>query len=221
MDFALKTALSLDLPARLDPGVERGLASRFGHCLAGIDEAGRGPWAGPVACAAVILDYDDLPQGLGDSKTLSAATRDRLYEEILGRAQVGVAFAAPATIDRLNIRAATLAAMSKAAAALDMAPAACLIDGRDVPPGLPCPGQSAIKGDGRLLCIAAASIVAKVARDRLMARMGRVWPAYGFAGHKGYGTAAHAAALAQNGPCPLHRRSFRPVAAASKRDGSR
>ena len=104
--------------------------------------------------------------------------------------------------------------MARAARALPVAPLACLIDGRDVPPGLPCPGQAAVKGDGRLMCVAAASIVAKVTRDRLMARMDQVFPDYGFAGHKGYGTARHAAALTEKGACPLHRRSFRPVAVA-------
>ena len=182
--------------------------------MAGIDEAGRGPWAGPVACAAVILDYANLPEGLADSKTLKQEARDRLFTAILASAHVAVTFSGPTTIDRINIRAATLAAMANAAYALDVRPAACLIDGRDVPPGLPCPGQAAIKGDARLLCVAAASIIAKVARDRLMIRMSTTWPAYGFAAHKGYGTAMHGDALARSGPCPLHRQSFRPVAAS-------
>jgi ribonuclease HII len=211
--FALHADMALVLPDTLDPKAERALATRFGGALAGIDEAGRGPWAGPVACAAVILDYDNLPAGLADSKALKPAERERLNDEILESAEVALAFAAPRSIDAKNIRAATLSAMAQAAIGLARSPAACLIDGRDVPPGLPCPGQSAIKGDARILCIAAASIVAKTARDRLMAKMGAHWPAYGFAGHKGYGTAAHAAALSDKGPCRLHRVSFRPIRA--------
>ncbi|WP_029060184.1 ribonuclease HII [Stappia stellulata] len=211
--FTLQASLSLTLPDALDPKAERALAAQFDGALAGIDEAGRGPWAGPVACAAVILDYDNLPDGLADSKVLKPESRERLHDEILETACVALAFASPGCIDRKNIRAATLGAMAQAADALAVSPRACLIDGRDVPPDLPCPGQSAIKGDGRILCIAAASIIAKTARDRLMAKMCRIWPDYGFSGHKGYGTAAHAAALSSSGPCPLHRTSFRPVRA--------
>lgn len=214
MVFALSSTLQLALPATLDPAAERELSRRFDGRLAGIDEAGRGPWAGPVAVAAVILDHAAVPDGLADSKTLSEARREQLYEEILATAVVAVALASPREIDARNIRAATLQAMARAARALPLAPLACLIDGRDVPPDLPAPGQAAVKGDGRLLCVAAASIVAKVTRDRLMTRMDSLFPGYGFAGHKGYGTAQHAAALARQGPCPLHRRSFRPVAVA-------
>lgn len=213
MVFSLQTTLHLDLPSRLSPRKEARLAADFEGRLAGIDEAGRGPWAGPVSVAAVILDHKALPRGLDDSKALAERDRERLYGEILASATVAVAFASPARIDELNIRAATLDAMARAARALETPPAACLVDGRDVPPGLPCPGQAVVKGDARMLCIAAASIVAKVARDRLMTRMDGIWPGYGFAAHKGYGTAAHALALARLGPCPLHRRSFRPVRA--------
>lgn len=214
MYLSLSTALELALPADLDPSAEHALSRQFEGRLAGIDEAGRGPWSGPVAVAAVILDHQAVPDGLADSKKLTEARREQLYEEILETSFVAVALASPREIDARNIRAATLRAMARAARALPVAPLACLIDGRDVPPGLPCPGQAAIKGDGRLLCVAAASIVAKVTRDRLMARMDQVFPDYGFAGHKGYGTARHAAALAEIGACPLHRRSFRPVAVA-------
>lgn len=214
MRLSLSTALELALPADLDPSAERKLSRRFEGRLAGIDEAGRGPWSGPVAVAAVILNHQAVPDGLADSKKLTEARREQLYEEILETSHVAVALASPREIDARNIRAATLRAMARAANALPLAPLACLIDGRDVPPDLPCPGQAAIKGDGRLLCIAAASIVAKVTRDRLMTRMDGVFPGYGFAGHKGYGTARHAAALAEIGACPLHRRSFRPVAVA-------
>ncbi|WP_306027118.1 ribonuclease HII [Stappia sp. MMSF_3263] len=213
MDFSLQTALHLDLPSRLSPRKEARLAAGFEGRLAGIDEAGRGPWAGPVSVAAVILDHKALPRGLDDSKALAERDRERLYDEILASATVAIAFASPKRIDALNIRAATLEAMTRAVRGFSTRPAACLIDGRDVPPGLPCPGQAVVKGDARILCIAAASIVAKVARDRLMRRMEAVHPGYGFAAHKGYGTAAHADALDRLGPCPLHRRSFRPVRA--------
>ncbi len=205
----------LEIPDAIDPGAEARIAARFDNRLAGIDEAGRGPWAGPVAVAAVILVPGDVPDGLADSKVLREAERERLFEEICARAHVALAYAAPETIDRRNIRAATLAAMARAARALPLPPTFCLIDGRDVPPGLPVPGAAVVKGDGRLMCVAAASIIAKVARDRLMKRMATHWPAYGFDGHKGYGTARHAAALAEAGVSPLHRMSFRPVAAAA------
>ena len=215
--MSLKGAMPLfdriDVPQAMDPEAEARIAASFNNRLAGIDEAGRGPWAGPVSVAAVILEAGDIPDGLADSKALSEAAREGLYEEILARAHVGLAFASPATIDTMNIRAATLAAMARATRALDLSPAFCLVDGRDVPPDLPAPGVAVVKGDARLQCIAAASIVAKVARDRLMKRMDHVWPEHGLARHKGYGTAAHAAALARSGVTPLHRRSFRPVAA--------
>jgi ribonuclease HII len=215
--MSLKGAMPLfdriDVPEVMDPAAEARIAASFNNRLAGIDEAGRGPWAGPVAVAAVILDADNIPAGLADSKALNEARREALYEQILACAHVGLAFASPRTIDALNIRAATLAAMAKATHALEVPPAFCLIDGRDVPPRLPAPGIAVVKGDARLQCIAAASIVAKVARDRLMKRMDLAWPEHGLARHKGYGTAAHAAALAASGVTPLHRRSFRPIAA--------
>lgn len=214
--MSLKGAMPLfdriDVPETMDPEAEARIAATFDNRLAGIDEAGRGPWAGPVAVAAVVLVPGDIPHGLADSKALSEATREGLYEEILAKAHVGLAFASPATIDTLNIRAATLGAMAQATRALEIAPSFCLVDGRDVPPGLPAPGIAVVKGDARLQCIAAASIVAKVARDRLMKRMDPVWPDHGLARHKGYGTAAHAAALATAGVTPLHRKSFRPIA---------
>ncbi len=207
------TLPALALPAAFDAAAEADLAARFDGRLAGIDEAGRGPWAGPVVTAAVILDYRRLPKGLNDSKQLAASERERLFQEICDTAEVAVAFASPATIDRLNIRGATLAAMARAAAGLGRAPRACLIDGRDVPPALGVPGQAAIEGDARLLAVAAASIVAKVTRDRLMVRLDDCVPGYGFARHKGYGTREHAAALTRLGPCAHHRRSFAPIRA--------
>jgi ribonuclease HII len=180
--------------------------------VAGIDEAGRGPWAGPVAAAAVILDPRRIPRGIADSKTLSEARREALYAEITATADVGIAMAEVARIDRDNILNATLWAMAKAVARLPLAPAFCLVDGNRLP-HLPMPARAVVAGDAISLSIAAASIVAKVARDRLMRRLDRSLPGYGFARHKGYGTAFHAEALKRLGPSPEHRRSFQPVRA--------
>lgn len=181
--------------------------------IAGVDEAGRGPLAGPVVTAAVILDPAAIPEGLADSKALTALRREKLFAAILGQAQVAVASASPVRIEALNIRGATLWAMSRAVAALPQRPDFVLIDGRDVPPGLPCPAEAVIDGDALSLSIAAASIVAKVVRDRMMHRLGEACPGYGFEKHMGYGTAAHLEALNRLGPSPHHRRGFAPVAA--------
>jgi ribonuclease HII len=163
-----------------------------------------------VGVAAVILDPDDLPDGLDDSKALSAKRREELNREILARAPaVAFAFAPAGEIDEHNIRRATLRAMARAVAALAIRPDFVLIDGRDIPPGLPCPAAAVIGGDSLSLSIAAASIVAKVARDALMARMDGFFPGYGFAAHVGYATLAHRGALQRLGPTPLHRCSFR------------
>lgn len=194
-----------------DPALDAGYRARAGGLLAGIDEAGRGPWAGPVVTAAVILDPEAIPAGLDDSKALTEAARERLFPAILAAADVAIVMAPVAEIDSVGIRRATLAAMTRAARALVHPPAFALIDGVDVPPGLPCPAEALVKGDARSLSIAAASIVAKVARDRLMIRLDAVYPGYGFARHKGYGTAAHSQALARLGVTPVHRTSFRPV----------
>jgi len=179
--------------------------------VAGIDEAGRGPLAGPVAAAAVILDPADLPRGLNDSKLLTRAARESLYEDILRRAlAVAVAFSSAAEIDRINIRQANFAAMRRALFALSAQPRHVLIDGNDLPPDLCCPGETIVKGDGAILSIAAASIVAKVTRDRLMARLCALHPVYGFSQHVGYATPGHLAAIAEHGPSPYHRLSFKP-----------
>jgi len=192
---------------------ERRLIAQGRRRVAGVDEVGRGPLAGPVGVGAVILDPDDLPAGLDDSKALSAARREALAEAIYASAiAVSLAFASVEEIDRYNIRGATLLAMRRAVAALSVNADYALIDGRDTPPGLLCPALPIVGGDGLSLSIAAASIVAKVARDALMARLDAVHPGYGFARHAGYGTREHAAALARLGPCPLHRRSFKPIA---------
>ncbi len=180
--------------------------------IAGIDEAGRGPLAGPVAVAAVILDPDNLPRGLDDSKVLSMDERERLYAQIMKKALcVSVALSSAREIDRINIRQATLTAMSRAAHGLSLKPMRVLVDGKDVPDGLPCEGEAIIKGDATSFSIAAASIIAKVTRDRLMNRLAIRFPAYGFDSHAGYGTKAHLAAIEAHGPCPYHRFSFSPL----------
>lgn len=179
--------------------------------VAGVDEAGRGPLAGPVTVAAVILDPANLPEGLADSKVLTAERREALYEAILATAEVAVVSAPPARIDQLNIRGATLWAMAAALSALPCRPCHALIDGRDVPGALCCGADAVIDGDALSLSIAAASIVAKVARDRLMCRLGSAYPDWGHESHKGYGTPQHRAALTRLGPSVHHRRSFAPV----------
>jgi ribonuclease HII len=180
-------------------------------CIAGVDEAGRGPLAGPVAAAAVILDPRSLPEGIGDSKTLSSSQRTAAFEAILRQARaVSFALLPPAEIDRLNIRGATLEAMRRAVAGLSLRPDLVIVDGRDIPPGLACPARAIIGGDGSEPAIGAASIVAKVMRDRLMLRLGNELPTYGFEIHKGYGTVRHRAAITESGGTLHHRRSFAP-----------
>lgn len=205
----------LAFPDSPDLRIERKHAQAFNGRLCGVDEAGRGPWAGPVVTAAVILDYDRVPEGLNDSKKLSEARREALFEAIVSSATVSVASAGPATIDRQNIRTATLSAMVRAVDHLATVPDYVLVDGRDVPHGLKQPGQALVKGDGRCLCVAAASIVAKVTRDRMMVQLERELPGYGFAQHKGYGVPQHQAALERLGPTPHHRMSFKPVRMAA------
>ena len=195
-----------------DYTLEDSLAAQGFVMVAGVDEAGRGPLAGPVACAAVILDPLAIPPGLDDSKRLSAARREILCTAILASARaVAVSFAPPRDIDRLNIRAATLQAMARAVNGLALRPDFVLVDGRDVPPGFTCPARAIIGGDALCASIAAASIVAKVTRDRLMARLDTAAPAYGFARHAGYGVPAHLDAIARHGASPWHRMSFRPL----------
>lgn len=193
---------------------ERAHAAAGRWPVAGIDEAGRGPLAGPVTAAAVILDPKKLPKGLDDSKKLSAATREQLFDLICARAlAIGVGLASAQEIDAINIRNATFLAMSRALHALALQPVHVLIDGNASPRNLPCPAQTIIKGDAISLSIAAASIIAKVTRDRLMEQMHLAHPDYGFADHMGYSTPAHMAALEIHGPCVLHRHSFAPVRA--------
>jgi ribonuclease HII len=195
----------------LDGTTERLCLSDAIRFIAGVDEVGRGPLAGPVMAAAVILDLANIPAGLGDSKAIPSARREDLSMQILLSAHaVAIATASPDEIDALNIRQATLLAMQRAVAALAMRPDLVLVDGRDVP-DFSIPGRAIISGDAKVASIAAASIVAKVARDRLMARLGETHPAYGFANNAGYGTAEHRAALLIVGPCPAHRMSFAPL----------
>ncbi|CAH1655505.1 Ribonuclease HII [Hyphomicrobiales bacterium] len=183
--------------------------------VAGVDEVGRGPLAGPVVVAAVILDPDRIPNGLADSKILDAAERERLHDIIVTTSHVGIASVSASGIDVMNIRQATLSAMSRALAALPVAPMVALVDGIDRPPA-PCDVEAVVKGDANVVSIAAAAIVAKVTRDRMMKRLCSRYPAYGFSRHKGYGTAEHRAAIAAHGPCPFHRMSFAPLKTSPK-----
>lgn len=179
--------------------------------IAGVDEAGRGALAGNVVAAAVILAPGEYPALLTDSKKLSARQREQMYDWIYGNAlAVSWAQCDPATIDRINIHHATLQAMREAVLGLAIAPAQVLVDGKFLPE-LPCPGQAVIGGDASIASIAAASIIAKVTRDRQMQEADLQYPQYGFARHKGYGSAAHRHALQQYGACPLHRQSYAPV----------
>jgi ribonuclease HII len=180
--------------------------------VAGVDEAGRGPLAGPVVCAAVILDPKKPIVGLGDSKALSEKKREQLFPIIQTRCLAWkIIFIDASEIDRLNIFNATMQGMRLALNALSIKPHHALIDGNKVPPQLPCSAEALVKGDARETCIMAASILAKVARDTYMQKLHEQFPHYGFAQHKGYPTAAHFETLKQFGPCPEHRRSFAPV----------
>jgi ribonuclease HII len=181
--------------------------------VAGCDEAGRGPLAGPVVAAAVVLDPTRIPRGLNDSKKLTPERREELYERICTRAEVAVAIAPPDRIDRDNIRRASLWALARAVAALPLKPQLVFVDGCDrIEVGCEC--RPVVSGDALVLSIAAASIVAKVTRDRLMARIGAAHPGYGFERHMGYSVPEHFDALSRLGPTIHHRRSFAPVAAA-------
>lgn len=181
--------------------------------VCGVDEAGRGPWAGPVSAAAVILNPDDLPEGVDDSKALTAARREALEVEIKARAVAwGVGFASVEEIHELNILHATGLAMCRAIEQLAVTPVAALVDG-NYRFKLPCDVQTVVGGDGLSLSIAAASILAKTARDRLMIELDAQYPGYGFASHKGYNAPAHQSALRALGPCPAHRRGWSPIKA--------
>jgi ribonuclease HII len=217
---------SAEKPARLPKGViavappsfrrERALFKRGIWPIAGCDEAGRGPLAGPVVAAAVVLDPDRIPKGIDDSKRLTAEKREELFEKICATSAFAVAVASPARIDRDNILRASLWALARAVHALPEMPKHVFVDGRDRL-ALPCECDAVIGGDGILLSIAAASIVAKVTRDRLMSALGRECPGYGFEQHKGYAVPEHLEALDRLGPCMHHRSFFAPVIAAREK----
>lgn len=200
-----------DYPAIPDYRFEQHAMQNGFPIVAGLDEAGRGPLAGPVVAAAVILDPDFIPEGLDDSKALSKARRELLFDAIFATSLVAVASASAREIEATDIRVASLTAMRRALCALPVKPHFALIDGRDIPPGLGCTARALVKGDARSLSIAAASIIAKVTRDRMMTRAVVVYPQYGFETHMGYGAKRHLQAIAEHGPCPLHRMTFRPM----------
>ena len=178
--------------------------------IAGVDESGRGPWAGPVVAAAVILDPEKIPANIDDCKVLDGETRAYLYNRIMKCAIVAVAVADVKRIDRQNILGATLWAMAQAIGKLAEAPKLVLVDGNQTP-SVTMQARAIVKGDTKCLSIAAASIIAKVTRDRIMMELAREYPGYGFERHKGYGTPEHQAAIDKLGVSPLHRRSFKPV----------
>jgi ribonuclease HII len=187
--------------------------------VAGVDEAGRGPLAGPVVAGAILVDVDFLKQeyngllsDLDDSKKLTEPKREAIYErlDLCDHVSIGVGIIESGVIDQMNILRATHAAMARAVAAIRLPVDHVLVDGLPVP-GLPCPSTAIVRGDSRSISIAGASIVAKVVRDRIMRKLDKKYPQYGFAAHKGYGTRAHMSELFRYGPCPVHRRSFQPV----------
>lgn len=201
-------------PLQTEPDYSHELAlqARGARVVAGVDEAGRGPLAGPVVVSAVVLDPRAIPKGLNDSKKLTEEQRELLFAQVMATAlAVSVVVAPPSIILSRNIRGATLWGMAQAANSLGLVPDRVLIDGRDVPLGLPCEALALIGGDGRSVSIAAASIVAKVTRDRMCRIMDCDAPHFGFAGHKGYSTPAHMRALVEHGPCRHHREEFAPV----------
>nr|WP_315201875.1 ribonuclease HII [uncultured Albidiferax sp.] len=196
---------------KLSPPVQAELTWPIRGLVAGVDEAGRGPLAGPVVAAAVILDERQPIAGLADSKKLTAKRRAQLYDEILAKALCcSIAEASVEEIERLNILQATMLAMQRAVQGLRLKPGHVLVDGNRVPV-LAMTSEAIVQGDALVPAISAASILAKVTRDRWCAQVDADYPQYGFAGHKGYGTAAHLAALQAHGACPLHRKTFAPV----------
>jgi ribonuclease HII len=213
-------------PAKLLAGViavappsfrrERALIKRGVWPVAGCDEAGRGPLAGPVVAAAVVLDPKRIPKGIDDSKRLTPERREELFEEICATASFAVAFGSPARIDRDNILRASLWALARAVHALPEMPKQVFVDGRD-PIDVPCDCNAVIGGDGLVVSIAAASIIAKVTRDRLMCALAQDCPGYGFESHKGYSVPEHLEALDRLGPTVHHRRFFAPVVTARER----
>jgi ribonuclease HII len=200
-----------DGPAAGPPGPDYSFERGAPGPVCGLDEAGRGPWAGPVVAAAVILDPAAVPHGLDDSKRLTPARRAELFDELSACALIGVGQASVAEIAAMNILQASFLAMRRAVARLGRRPAFALVDGAQVPPGLPCPVRAIVGGDGLALSIAAASVVAKVTRDRIMVALAQQFPGYGWEQNMGYGTPGHAEALGRLGVSPHHRQSFKPI----------
>ncbi|AGF74233.1 ribonuclease HII [Bartonella australis AUST/NH1] len=213
---------TFNLPLQPDFSCELDLRRRGFFYIAGVDEVGRGPLAGPVVTAAVVLDKDCIPNGLNDSKKLSVQQRNGLYREILQSAlAISITSLCARTIDQSDIRKATLEAMRRCITGLAVPVHYVLVDGRDIPLGLPCPAAALVKGDQRSVSIAAASIIAKVTRDRMMKCVGQVYKRYGLEKHVGYATAAHRAAIDEHGPVVgLHRYSFAPLKKNYKGDVS-
>lgn len=193
-----------------DYAIEEQFLARISGPIAGVDEVGRGPLAGPVLAAAVILDPSQIPEGLNDSKKLTMRKREALFACIMDIATVGIGEASVEEIDRHNIRRATLLAMARAVNALAEKPAFAIVDGND-PPLLACPCETIVRGDERCVSIAAASVVAKVARDRMMMRLDEEHPGYGWRRNMGYGTKEHLEGMQRQGITPHHRKSFAPV----------
>jgi ribonuclease HII len=208
----------MGLPARVLPekpepsfDLEAALMEQYGAPVAGIDEAGRGPWAGPVVVAAVILDPNRIPEGLNDSKLLTPEERADRYEEIVATSIVSVVVGPVKQIDRINILQASLWGMRRAYRGLQVPVGAAIIDGNIVPKRFPCKARALVGGDGLSLSVAAASIVAKVTRDRMMVKLSRRYRRYAWDSNKGYGTREHAEAIKKHGVCTHHRRSFSPI----------
>ena len=193
--------------------VERALHRAGCLRVAGVDEAGRGPLAGPVVAAAVVLNPKRIPNGIADSKVLDRNQREEIFAALCATAEIAVASGCSEAIDRINILQCTLKTMRRAVAGLATPADMVLVDGNMAPKGLRCQARAIVDVDAKCLSIAAASIVAKVVRDRLMTRCDKVFQGYGLAAHKGYSTKAHQSALEALGPCRIHRRSFGPVAA--------
>ncbi len=207
------------LPSVSMTTIEAGLLAKGFRMIAGVDEAGRGPLAGPVVAAAVVFEKGKYPSGIRDSKQLSPKLRDELFYKICEKASaVGVGIVNEDTIDRINILQAAHMAMLKSIASLEAKPDFVLIDGI-LAPRSGFPQKAVVSGDSKSISIAAASIIAKVSRDRIMVELDARFPEYGFSGHKGYGTKAHMESLKKFGPCRIHRKSFRPVAEALKAAG--
>lgn len=204
-------AEKLPLPPAPSFDLEAALMEQYAGPVAGIDEAGRGPWAGPVVVAAVILDPDRIPEGLNDSKLMTAAAREDRYQAIMATSIVSVVIGPVRQIDRINILQASLWGMRAAYRRLGVPIGAALIDGNIIPRRFPCKARAVVGGDGLSLSVAAASIIAKVTRDRLMVKLSRRYRRYAWDSNKGYGTREHADAIKKHGVCTHHRRSFSPI----------